>query len=65
MNADKTEITKAYIQRESLTPNCFTPDEQECLQSLYFTEMNWRRGDVVDAAPATCAWLLEHAKYCE
>lgn len=65
MHADKTEITKAYIQRESPTPTCFTPDEQECLQSLYFTEMNWRRGDVVDAAPTTCAWLLGHRKYCE
>ena len=65
MHADKTNITKAYIQRESPTPTCFTPDEQECLQSLYFTEMNWRRGDVADAAPTTCAWLLGHTKYCE
>ena len=63
MHADKANIAKAYVRRESPTPNEFTSDEQECLQSLYFTEMHWRKNDVADPAPATCAWLVQHRTY--
>lgn len=65
MQADKTQFTKANIQRESPMPIYLTSEEQECLQSLYFNEMHWRRDDVVDAAPTTCAWLMEHTTYCK
>ncbi|KAM0804483.1 hypothetical protein BDR22DRAFT_794157, partial [Usnea florida] len=27
--------------------------------------MHWRRNDVADPTPSTCAWLLEHPKYCD
>ena len=63
MHADKANITKAYVQIESPAPTEFTSDEQECLQSLFFTEMHWRRDDVADPAPATCAWLIPHPTY--
>ena len=42
-----------------------TEDNNACLQSLYFAEMYWRRNDVADPVPSTCAWLLEHPTYCE
>ena len=65
MHADKVNITKAYVRRESSAPTEFTPDEQKCLQSLFFTEMHWRKTDVADPAPATCAWLIQHRTYRE
>ena len=65
MHADQSAITKVYVRRESPAPTEFTPDEQECLQSLFFIEMHWRRNDVADPAPATCAWLMKHPIYCE
>ena len=63
MHADITKVTKAYVQSESPMPAGFTPDQQACLQSLHFTEMYWRRNDIVDPAPATCAWILDHTRY--
>ena len=63
MHADESNITKAYVQRESPAPLKFTPDEQECLQSLFFAEMHWRKNDVAYPAPATCAWLMQHRTY--
>ena len=65
MHADKTAMTKAYVLRESPTPTEFTTDQQNCLQSLFFTEMHWRRNDVADPAPETCAWLVQHQIYRE
>ena len=65
MHADKAIITKAYVRRESLAPTEFTTDEQNCLQSLFFTEMHWRKTDIADPAPATCAWLMQHRTYRE
>lgn len=63
MHADITKITKAYAQSESPIPAEFTPDQRACLQSLHFAEMYWRRNDIVDPAPATCAWILDHTRY--
>ena len=63
MHADITQITKAYAQSESPIPAEFTPDQRACLQSLHFAEMYWRRNDIVDPAPATCAWILGHTRY--
>ena len=65
MHADKVNITKAYVLRESPAPTEFTPDEQKCLQSLFFTEMHWRKTEVANPAPATCAWLMQHPTYRE
>ena len=65
MHADKDKATKAYVQSESPMPAGFTPDQQACLQSLYFTEAHWRRNDIADPAPATCVWLLNHTRYHE
>ena len=65
MHADRNKATKAYVQSESPMPAGFTPDEQACLQSLYFTEANWRRNAIADPAPATCVWLLNHPRYHE
>lgn len=63
MHADITKITKAYVQSESPIPAEFTPDQRACLQSLHFAEMYWRRNDIIDPAPATCAWILDHTRY--
>ena len=63
MHADITQITKAYAQSETPIPAEFTPDQRACLQSLHFAEMYWRRNDIVDPAPATCAWILDHTRY--
>ena len=63
MHADKVIVSKAYVPREPPAPVNFTPAEQECLQSLYFAEMRWRKNDVADPAPATCAWLVQHRTY--
>ena len=65
MHADKVNITKAHVQRELRAPTEYTPEEQECLQSLFFTEMHWRKNDLADPAPATCAWLMHHRTYRE
>ena len=65
VHADEANITKASVQRESPAPTEFTPDEQKCLQSLFFTEMHWRKNDVADPAPTTCAWLMQHRTYRE
>ena len=65
MHADQSAITKAYVRRESPTPTAFTTGQRECLQSLFFTEMHWRRNDVADPAPATCTWIMQHPTYRE
>ena len=65
MQSDQLSVTKLRLQRDPSTPANFTPDEQECLQSLHFMEMHWRRNDVADPAPETCAWLLEHESFCK
>lgn len=35
------------------------------LHSLSFHEMNTRANDLTNAAPDTCAWLVEHPKYID
>ncbi|KAI9764880.1 MAG: hypothetical protein M1839_005696 [Geoglossum umbratile] len=40
-----------------------TLDEQGCLKSLSFLEMNSRIGDIKLAASGTCRWLLHHQRY--
>lgn len=60
-NSNRCMLTR----RLSPVPTEFTSDEQECLQSLFFAEMHWRRNDVADPAPATCAWLVQHPIYRE
>ena len=37
--------------------------KKACLQSLYFSEMNWRRNDIAEPEGITCAWILQHPKY--
>ncbi|KAI9860493.1 MAG: hypothetical protein M1813_006152 [Trichoglossum hirsutum] len=38
----------------------FTEEQQKCLKSLFFGEMDVRRNDITHEAESTCAWLLEH-----
>lgn len=65
VTAAVTNYWKACTQKNSPNSAAFTSDEKACLQSLHFTEMHWRRNDVADPTPSTCAWLLEHPKYCD
>ncbi len=37
--------------------------QKTCLQSLYFSEMNWRRNDIAEPENTTCAWILQHPNY--
>lgn len=37
----------------------------ECLQSLFFPEMNEREHDVINASRGTCSWLFENPVYIE
>ena len=60
-----TNCWKARTPRDPPIPAVSAEDENKCLQSLYFAEMYWRRNDVADPVPSTCAWLLEHPKYCD
>lgn len=36
---------------------------KDCLQSLAFPEMDFRRNEIKDVTDGTCAWLVKHEKY--
>ena len=48
---------------ESSDTNYLTSEQQDCLQSLYFSEMNERRNGIEDPANGTGEWLLKNPTY--
>ncbi|MCJ1313277.1 hypothetical protein MMC25_006954, partial [Agyrium rufum] len=59
-------VIEARLQNASSTleiPRKLTPDEQGCLQSLHFPEMDLRRKEISKPATSTCAWLSHHPTY--
>ena len=44
-------------------PDHLSSEQQHCLQSLYFSEMDERRNDIEDPANGTCNWLLTNLTY--
>lgn len=50
-------------ESESSDPNHLTSEQQDCLQSLYFPEMNERRNGIDDPANGTCKWLAKNPTY--
>ena len=54
---------KCPEESESSDPNHLTSEQQDCLQSLYFPEMNERRNGIDDPANGTCEWLARNPTY--
>ncbi|KAI9857892.1 MAG: hypothetical protein M1813_008007 [Trichoglossum hirsutum] len=62
---ERVEQTWTNRQRKvhQVEPTEITQEEQECLRSLSFEEMNLRRNDVAPASYNTCAWVFDHESY--
>ncbi|KAL7910421.1 ankyrin repeat-containing domain protein [Trichoderma velutinum] len=59
----KSLAQRAITARKStLQPN-LSQEEQKCLHSLAFTQMQDRDNDIEDAVSGTCEWLLGHNAY--
>ncbi|MCJ1348924.1 hypothetical protein MMC31_007157 [Peltigera leucophlebia] len=48
---------------QTARPKDLTQEEQDCLQSLSFEQMNNRGIDIEQAADGTCIWLFTHKTY--
>ncbi|PTB52198.1 hypothetical protein M431DRAFT_522241 [Trichoderma harzianum CBS 226.95] len=49
-------------RRRQISPR-LSPEEQKCLHSLAFRQMQDRDNDIEHAVPGTCEWLLKHDTY--
>ncbi|KAH0538071.1 hypothetical protein FGG08_005333 [Glutinoglossum americanum] len=54
---ERTSARQMEVMKEK------TQEQQECLQSLAFPEMDERGNDIESEASETCAWILTHKNY--
>ncbi|KAL6697259.1 nacht and ankyrin domain-containing protein [Trichoderma pleuroticola] len=59
----KSLARRAIITRGKLIPPHLSPEEQKCLHSLAFKQMQDRDNDIEHAVQGTCEWLLKHETY--
>ncbi|KAM6478238.1 nacht and ankyrin domain-containing protein [Trichoderma sp. SZMC 28011] len=59
----KSLAQRAITARKSQIQPNLSQDEQKCLHSLAFRQMQDRRNDIEQAVPGTCEWLLKHKAY--
>ncbi|MCJ1431234.1 hypothetical protein MMC27_000585 [Xylographa pallens] len=50
-------------RQEFAQTKSITDEEKECLQSLYFTEMDARHQNIKQPLSETCGWLFRHRDY--
>lgn len=58
--AVKTRIEKSSEKLQPRESRKSMLEKKACLQSLYFSEMKWRRNDIVDPADGSCGWIFKH-----
>ncbi|KAF3057728.1 Ankyrin repeat domain-containing protein 50 [Trichoderma lentiforme] len=58
-------LTRRAIKtrRKQIPPPHLSPEEQNCLHSLAFRQMQDRDNDIEHAVQGTCEWLLKHETY--
>ncbi|MCJ1321376.1 hypothetical protein MMC15_006720 [Xylographa vitiligo] len=60
----RTSCGMIYLLRPpSVQDKPITDEEKECLQSLYFTEMDARHQNIKQPLSETCGWLFQHPDY--
>ncbi|KAL6826497.1 hypothetical protein V8C40DRAFT_244386 [Trichoderma camerunense] len=58
-------VQRAITARKSKLQLKLSLEEEHCLQSLAFKQMQNRGNDIEHAVPGTCEWLLKHNTYVE